>query len=311
MTLKVASYLMGIPPGNTNPEKPAIIVNFIEGVWKCGDEGTIVTDYTPVDADVAVIQGFIHAKSKNSQHLQLRKSVYENQQKNNKRTIIVDSNLFLSYDPKNTRKFLRYSYDGIFPTTGEYCNENPDPARWEILKTKLGIDLKPDQRNASGHILICCQRDGGWSMDGQPLMPWLVKTIAHIRKVTNKVVIVRFHPGDKGILQHKRALARYRLKDVLISSSNSLLDDFKNCYAVVSYNSSPGVVAAVEGIPVFVLDPRRSQASEVAHHKLEQLDDLQVFDREQWIHKMAQMHWTLDELKDGTAWRHLRQWAKK
>ena len=33
MTIKVASYLMGIPPGNTNPEKPAIIVNAIEGVW--------------------------------------------------------------------------------------------------------------------------------------------------------------------------------------------------------------------------------------------------------------------------------------
>ena len=46
MKFTVASYLMGIPPGNTNPEKPAIIVNAIEGVWKCGDEGTIVTDYT-------------------------------------------------------------------------------------------------------------------------------------------------------------------------------------------------------------------------------------------------------------------------
>jgi hypothetical protein len=26
MSISVASYLMGIPPGNTNPEKPAIIV---------------------------------------------------------------------------------------------------------------------------------------------------------------------------------------------------------------------------------------------------------------------------------------------
>lgn len=28
MSISVASYLMGIPPGNTNPEKPQIIVNF-------------------------------------------------------------------------------------------------------------------------------------------------------------------------------------------------------------------------------------------------------------------------------------------
>lgn len=311
MTIKVASYLMGIPPGNTNPEKPAIIVNFIEGVWKAGDEGTIVTDYTPVDADVAVIQGFVHANSKNSTHLKLRKEVYEKQVQDGKRTVIVDSNLFLSYDPKNKGKYLRYSYDGIFPNTGEYCNAEPDPSRWEKIKQDLKIDLKPWQNNSGGHILICCQRDGGWSMDGQALMPWLVKTIAHLKKTTDKKIMVRFHPGDKGILNHKRTLARYRLRDVAISSTDNLLEDFKNCYAVVSYNSSPGVVAAIEGIPVIVLDPERSQAAEVAHHSLKDINSLKEFDRTLWIQKMAQMHWTLDELKDGTAWRHLRQWAIK
>jgi hypothetical protein len=311
MTIKVASYLMGIPPGNTNPEKPAIIVNFIEGVWKTGDEGTIVTDYTPVDADVAVIQGFVHENSKNALHLKLRKAVYEKQLADNKRTIIVDSNLFLSYDPKNTKKYLRYSYDGIFPSTGEYCNANPDPSRWEKIKQELGIELKPWQKNSNGHILICCQRDGGWSMDGESLMPWLVKTIAQIKKVSSKKIVVRFHPGDKGILNHKRTLARYRFKDIFISSSDNLIEDFKNCYAVVNYNSSPAVVAAIEGIPVFVLDPKRSQAAEVAHHKLDEIEKIRDFDRTQWIQKMAQMHWTLDELKDGTAWKHLRQWAIK
>ena len=77
MTFKVASYLMGIPPGSTNPEQPAIIVNAIAGVWKAGDEGTIVTDYNVVDADVAVMQGFVHPGSKNSKHLDLRKRVIE------------------------------------------------------------------------------------------------------------------------------------------------------------------------------------------------------------------------------------------
>ena len=73
MTLNVASYLMGIPPGNTNPDKPKIIVNFIEGVWKSGDTGEIVCDYNIVDADVAVIQGFVHPGSKTLKHLELRK----------------------------------------------------------------------------------------------------------------------------------------------------------------------------------------------------------------------------------------------
>ena len=32
----------------------------------------------------------------------------------------------------NTKTFLRYSYDGIFPNTGEYCNDTPNPERWDI-----------------------------------------------------------------------------------------------------------------------------------------------------------------------------------
>jgi len=159
--------------------------------------------------------------------------------------------------------------------------------------------------------LICCQRDGGWSMDGQQLMPWLVKTIQSIRKYSDRQIIVRFHPGDKNRIQHIRSLVRYRLKAVAPSNSDNLLLDLKNAHAVISYNSSPGVVSAIEGVPVFVLDPDRSQASDVANKLLQNIESPEEFDRELWIRKMAQMHWTLDELKDGSAWRHLRQWAKK
>lgn len=34
--ITVAAYMKGIPPGNKNPEKPAIIKNFIEGVNNSG-----------------------------------------------------------------------------------------------------------------------------------------------------------------------------------------------------------------------------------------------------------------------------------
>lgn len=310
MSIKVASYLMGIPPGNTNPEKPAIIVNFIEGVWRNGDEGTIVTDYEPEIADVAVIQGFVHKNSKNSPHLQLRKNVHEFQKSRGKRTIIVDSNLFLYRDPKNTNKFLRYSYDGIFPSTGEYCNENPDPSRWDLISKRIGLTLKEWKKDGK-YILICCQRDGGWSMDGQQLMPWLIRTITQIQKVSDRPIMVRFHPGDKNQQTHKRSLARYRMRGVTISSSSNILQDFSMAHAVVNYNSSPAVAAAIEGIPTFVLDPSRSQARDVSHHNLENIENPKDFDRETWVHKMAQMHWSLDELKDGTAWKHLRKWAIK
>lgn len=310
MTINVASYLMGIPPGNTNPEKPQIIVNFIEGVWAAGDRGQIICDYNPIDTDVAVVQGFVHPNSKTSPHLNLRKAVFEKQQRDNKRSIIVDSNLFLYADPGNSNKFLRYSYDGIFPSTGEYCNSEPDPARWELISRNLGIKIKP-WRKSGESILVCCQRDGGWSMGGEALMPWLVRTIQQIRKHSDRKIVVRFHPGDKNQINHKRMLARYRLPNVIVTHSKNILQDFSTAYCVINLNSSPTVAAAIEGVPTIVLDPDKSQAAEVSHHSLAEINNLNEFDRESWLRKMAQMHWTLDELKDGTAWRHLRKWAIK
>ena len=64
-------------------------------------------------------------------------------------------------------------------------------------------------------------------------------------------------------------------------------------------------------LPVFLTDSTRSQAKDVAHTNFADLENITHFDRQPWIEKMAQMHWTLDELKDGTAWKHLRQWADK
>jgi hypothetical protein len=240
----------------------------------------------------------------------LRKAVFDKQQRNGKRSIIVDSNLFLYADNGNSNQFLRFSYDGVFPNTGEYCNATPDPARWELISSRLGIKLKPWGHNGND-IVICCQRDGGWSMGGQALMPWLVKTIQQIRKRSDRRIVVRFHPGDKNILNHKRMLARYRLANVIVSHTQSILQDFASAYCVINFNSSPTVAAAIEGVPTIVLDPTSSQAAEVSDHSLENIENLKESDRETWIHKMAQMHWSLGELKDGTAWRHLRKWAIK
>jgi|TARA_B110000908_G_C10257063_1_gene456331 hypothetical protein len=309
--LTVASYLMGIPPGNSNQEKPKIIHNFIKGVNAVGDKGAVVTGWHAMNTDVAVIQGFVHHNSKNTRHLRLRKDVYDNQINRGKRCMIVDANLFLAYDKGNTHGYLRYSYDGIFPTTGEYCYDTPDPSRWNRMKTQLKIDVKPWNLDNGPTVLICCQRDGGWSMDGEGVVVWLVKTINEIRTYTDRQIIIRFHPGDKKVRDHVRELAKYKISKIRISSNQDIMKDFALAKCVINYNSSPAIVSTIEGIPTIQLDPMRSQAKEVVSHSLKQIETPQMFDREPWLRKLAQCHWTLDELATGEAWRHMRKWAVK
>ncbi|MBG11234.1 MAG: hypothetical protein CMD92_08765 [Gammaproteobacteria bacterium] len=309
--LKVYAYMNAIPPGNKNPEKPKLLEYFVEGVTKTGDKGMIVTSNTYEPSDVAVLQGFVHPQSKHVPHLNLRRNVLDGQASIGKRTIIADSNLFLAYDPGNTKTYLRYSYDGIFPNTGEYCDSKIYPQRWANLRDDLNLSIKPYKKYGD-YILVTCQRDMGWSMDGLAVINWLHVLLQDLRRFTDRKVLVRFHPGDKKLPKHVQQLRAIGHKVEISSPTSTLLKDLHDAYAVISYNSSPAVVAAIEGVPIFVLDPLRSQSAEVANRNLKEIENPSYdFDRETWLRRLAMMHWRLDELRSGECWQHMRNWVHK
>jgi hypothetical protein len=111
--LTAVAYYGGIPPTNKNPEKPLILDNFLAGVRTVGDTAIAHQGMNAIPCDVALIQGFIHEHGKSSPHLQLRHNAVLLQKNNNRRSLIVDSNLFLYADPNNTNTYLRYSFDGV------------------------------------------------------------------------------------------------------------------------------------------------------------------------------------------------------
>ena len=309
--LKVYAYMNAIPPGNKNPEKPKLLEYFVEGVTKTGDKGMIVTSNKYEPSDVAVLQGFVHPQSKHVPHLNLRRNVLDGQASIGKRTIIADSNLFLAYDPGNTKTYLRYSYDGIFPNSGEYCDSQIKPQRWSNLRDDLNLSIKPYKKYGD-YILVTCQRDMGWSMDGLAVINWLHVLLQDLRRFTDRKVLVRFHPGDKKLPKHVQQLRAIGHKVEISSPTSTLLKDLHDAYAVISYNSSPAVVAAIEGVPIFVLDPLRSQSAEVANRNLKEIENPSYdFDRETWLRRLAMMHWRLDELRSGECWQHMRNWVHK
>lgn len=302
----VISYLKGIP-NQKNPEKIQVLQYFAEGVNAAGDNGICSSQPKWSVSDVAVIQGFVHDKSPRSPHLVLRKNVYEQQKLHNKNTIIVDSNLFLYADNGNTKHYLRYSANGVFPTTGNYFDSTVNPNRWQRISNNLNIRLK-DVRKTGNHILICCQRNGGWSMGETDVVEWLQSVVKRIRKFSDRPIVIRKHPGDKKAQEYLRKV-RFTDRNIGFSNNAHILQDFENCWAVVTYNSSPGVAAAIEGLPVFVTDPtpQVSQAFEVANIKLKRLENPKIFDRQSWIEKICMSHWNFDELRSGEAWRHMRE----
>jgi hypothetical protein len=302
--LTAVAYYAGIPTNNSNPEKPQILDNFVMGVNAAGDLGIAHRAMTVVPCDVALIQGFVHEQGKTLPHLMLRKQAIDLQKKNNKRSLIVDSNLFLYADPGNSRRYLRYSFDGVFPTTGFYFDNVVDPQRWNTISSNLGISLK-DWRKTGNHILICLQRLGGWSMKGLDSTVWLDSVIKSIRRYSDRPIIVRPHPNDKKI----KTVLKIKHPRVAISSRLSIMEDFRNAWATVVYNSSPGVASNIEGIPVFLTDPepRNSQSFDVSNTDISKIENPSMPDRSQWIEKISMCHWNFEELRSGEAWKFFKQ----
>lgn len=305
MSKIAVAYYGGIPPNNNNIEKPMILDYFCQGVQASGDTAIAHRGMNAIPCDVALIQGFVHEHGKTAPHLQLRQHAVDTQKRNNKRSLIVDSNLFLYADPGNTKRYLRYSFDGVFPTTGFYFDRDIDPTRWQKLSSDLQISLKP-YRTHGNHILICLQRNGGWSMRGLNVLDWLDATINQIQQHSNRHIVVRAHPGDKKI----RTLLKIKYKNTSLSTKERLVDDLRDAWASVVYNSSPSVASLIEGIPTFLTDPcpEHSQTFGIANTSISNIENPLMPERQQWIERLAMCHWNFNELKSGEAWQFFRRY---
>jgi hypothetical protein len=305
----VAVYHKSVP-NKKNQEKIDILRFFAQGARTIGDPVTDINDYTIRESDVAVIQGWIAPGQVVTPHGDLRTRVIQNQLQNSKYVVGVDSNLFLYADTSNRLHYLRYSFNGVFPSTGIYCDTSVDPQRWKKVSKDLNLQLK-DYRTNGNHILLCMQRNGGWSMGNLDNQDWALRTIAEIRKHSNRPIVIRLHPGDKEtkrIFKAGKPLCKINFNyGVELSHNENLIDDLKNCWAVVNHNSSPVVGAAIEGYPVFVSDPNNSQCKEIANTDFSQIENPSLFDRQQWIERLAMSHWKFDELKSGECWSHMKK----
>jgi hypothetical protein len=307
--MKVVSYYNVVPVVNKSQEKFDILTKFIKGVNAVGDEGVLHKGFDLQQCDVGVIQGWQHDLGKNMAHLKLRKSVMDNTA--NKHVCTADANLFLYANKTNQpHHYLRYSFDGVFPNTGKYFDDNPDPTRWQQISKDTGIQLESTKRNGK-NILICAQRNQGWSMGKVSLDKWLLDTCYAIRRFSDRPIIVRLHPKDNATNRRAPQIQQIllKIKGAGLSRSKTIDEDLVNCWAVVNHNSSSIVGPIIKGYSSFITDARQSQCASVAHNGFANIENPNEFDRQSWLERISMFHWKFTELEDGTAWRHMRQYV--
>jgi len=287
----VVVYLSSLPRIADRNRKVEVLQAFAAGCTQLGLKTLLQGNQQLVPTKLAVILGWV-GQSIKGPHIQLRKDVIANQ-----KVMSIDGSCFKFADP--TSIFLRYSLDGVYYNTNEYANKNSSPDKWNQIKQRLNLELKP-WRNNGNHILVCGQRDGGWSMKGTDMNQWVLDTVKQIRTRTSRPIVIRPHPKNP-INPHLFG----GIPNLKFSRATTLQQDLHNAWASVFFNSSSCVASVLAGVPVFATDPD-CVAWQVANTNIADIEKPLTPDREQWLWDLSSAHWTDEESRSGLIYNKFR-----
>lgn len=271
--------------------------NFAAGVRACGDEVVDFRDNQLPNQklDAGFVLGYTLEDN-------FRKKIIDILRAQKTPSVFVDSNI-LHYSRKE-HEWHRYSLNTVYPDSGTYFFGPLDESKWQTFSQWHGAPLVP-WRIDGKHILILCQRPKGFNMFTDQ-EAWLDKTLSKIRKYSQRPVMIRMHPGDGTRFKQIEKIQKKYGNSMSISDHENIRDALTDCWCTVGLNSTPNVVAAIEGIPCYVEDPRRSWASDVAFTDLSLIENPPTPDRSEWANKIANIHWSNDEVKSGKLWNTIK-----
>lgn len=337
--LKICIFLKTASNAN-NENKTKYMTAFYNGVkLSSDDEVKIIHDAKYEKCDLAVIFGFY---GKNMGDLQkFRKHIYKNQKENNKECIFIDADLFrflgkkgeLDKNNDNQNTFVRLSYKSIFfdkmfdPNYDEYSDE-----RWNIISSTKKIKLS-EYKNNGRHILICLNSSPnhgyGWSAGNLDVYKWADNKIKEIRKYSNRPIILRFHPNAKdevkssipislfasnkdiyysgGIIPGKPIHSRLS-NDRNIIKNTSLIDDCKDAWCAVAYNTSSIITPMIYGIPTFSSE-KSCPIYSISNNDIKNINTPKLFDRTKWLNEISYSLWNHNEINNGDMWKYYRKFV--
>ena len=298
MTVDVVVYISSVANPRKHLRKIACLESFAEGVTKTGHRVHVERDFKYRPGQLAVMLGWATTNT-GGPNIVLRTQIIAEQQRRNFKTMCIDSSCWKYLDDSGT--YLRYSLGGPFYDRAEYANKDSGPEKWQEISQRLSLQLNPPSVN-DGHILICMQRDGGFSMKSLNPNQWLDAKIKEIRLHTARAIVVRPHPNAYVMLDfNKFTSPKYKAKwnvSVIDPKHSKLTDNLVGAHSVVLFNSSASVAAVCAGIPLFA-DDSSCVSWAVANKNVSDIESPMIFDRQQWIQDLAAAHWSDQEARAG------------
>jgi len=236
-----------------------------------------------LDADAAVIWSVLW-----SGRMAANQAVWTHYRKHGRPVIVVDIGAL--YRGETWKIALNN-----LTTEGYYGHlDQLDPDRPRRLGISLALNLSRNPR-----IVVAAQHARSLQVAGiSSLETWMTDQIHKLQQVTDRPIVIRPHPRSR----LSRDCIQQLPKNVVIEQPQKLINTYDSynltfdCHAIVNYNSSPGIQAALAGTRPVV------DCTSLAYPVSINIDDIDrpyTVDRDQWLTEICHTEYTLKEVEQG------------
>ena len=262
-----------------------------------GDEHTMSSELDTCDCFVVVGNYFVNYK------IHRAGPVKKYVAASGKPFIVVTGSLF---NGKQADTFIRLNVNGF---TNNFATMPPsDPERLSKILSFHKIN-HPGKHRRGDKIIVAPNALASPMMFGKDVDKWVYFVLDSLENITDRPIELRYH--RKKVIDHSEWYTRLynKFRDVIDIKTDSKNDNgpLEKAYSVITYNSTFSVLSLLTGKSNVTMHPGNF-VYDITHHELnmESLTHYPQYDQIiSHYGKLANMEWTVDEIKDGTAWKVL------
>lgn len=203
--------------------------------------------------------------------------------------VYVDLGYWKRKDGGNYLGYHKFSVNDRHPTA--YFQKR---AKTDERARMLGLSVAP-WREQGKHILIAGMSPKGSRAEGFPPSVWERRAVQIMRQHTDRPIVYRPKPKWEHVP---------KIPGTMFRAGESLDAALRDCHAVVTHHSNVSVDGLLLGVPAFVVE---GAALVMGSDDLRTIETPRRPDgREQWLADLAWCQWNIAEMREGAAWRYLK-----
>jgi len=275
-----------------------------------------------MDADA-----YVQINIRHTNHIKepFREPFYDFIEQSGKPSIVFESQVFRQNLVDDFYKnHYRFSWNSFLWNESNFGPMGNPPDRWLKLKKERNIQIRPWKNKRGDYILVILQHVIDTSLVRMiehygSYYNWFHDCLTQIRRYTDLPIVVRPHPKHG---MYKEFFDAYLIPEAFdlfpnvywssnqgsegLNGGKFLEKDLHDAHAVVGWTSNALTEAACYGIPVYPMSAG-AMVTPVCPHPFSEINKVKDWpDRQQWLNDLAYCQWTYDEIKDGTAWNHIK-----